>query len=264
MKAKLFFIFFLGLSFNSYAIQLNELKDLYDSTFSRDNSFCHYNKHNFELQIRSLDRYSDSNDRDYGEYPFLNQQGTSYKINFNAQDIGRYRFIYAKEKECTKTLSIPYNAEEINLLWAQDSRPYPDQLVIMRYNPSLRAVTLLDHTKVPILDYYRVNDTVIFSSYIPKTEMSTLDYDGLHYSYISSALPVWRIFDGNIVQVDTKITFNEFEWKKYFKNLDEFKKEYQWDEKEKTFQKNNFELIINSLARKRCLKIASHWRCQSF
>lgn len=264
MKVKFLSILLLCLSFSSSASQLDELKDLYDSTFSRDNSFCQYNKFNFELQIRSIDRYSESNDRDYGEYPFLTQQGISYKINFNTQDIGRYRFIYAKEKECTKTLSVPFDAEEINLLFAKDSRPYPDQLIILRYNPAQKTVTLLEHTQIPIIDYYRINDTVIFSSYTPKTDMNRIQFEGMPFSHISSALPVWRSFDGKVIKIETGITFQEFEWKHYFKDLDEFKAEFAWSEKDKLFHKNQYELIINSQLRKRCIKIADNWRCRSF
>lgn len=261
MKAKILFLFLFFSPLLSSASSLTELRDLYETTYSRDNSFCHYAGQPFELQIRSIDRYSQPDDRDYGEYPFIIQKGISYKVDFS-QNIGRYRFIYSREKECSKTLTIPLNKDEITLFFAQDARPRPDNLVLVHYNPTTRTARII-HTNEPIRQYYQVRYKLFFSSYQADTQMSTIDFAGAKYNYIRSALPIWKKYENNQITVVLNETYNQFEWNNYFTDIEEFKKSFEWDEEKKIFKKNNFEIIFNYQLKKRCLHISQEWRCRS-
>ncbi|MFA7613350.1 MAG: hypothetical protein WCY48_03870 [Candidatus Caldatribacteriota bacterium] len=261
MKANVFFLLFL-ISLHANASSLSELRDLYDTTFSRDNSYCSYNQSRFELQIRSIDRYSQPNDRDYGEFPFIVSKGIRYKItNFN-KNIGRFRFIYSKEQECSKTLAIPLNKEEITLFYALDSRPHPDTLILVHFNPQ-KAKARIINTELPIKEYYEVGDKLYFSSYIPKANMSTIDFDGHQYTLLQSVLPQWKIYHQNKITNDLTQTFNQFEWKNYFQDLNEFKKHFEWNKKTQSFNKEHFEIIFNYQLKKRCLKVLHEWRCRA-
>ena len=239
----------------------SQLRDIFDTTFSRDNSFCRFNHHNFELQIRSIDMYSQPNDRDYGEYPFIIQQGVRYKLDFN-QDIGRYRLIYAKEKECTKSLALPLNKEEITLFFAQDNRPFPDLLVLMNYNPQTLK-SRITYTQEPIGKYYRLKDKLLFSSYFPRTTMSSIEFNGAHYTLLTSALPLWKSYSQERITIDAQTTFSQFEWKDFFKDLQEFKSSFAWNEVNQAFMKESFELIFNYQLKKRCLRVLHEWRCKA-
>ncbi|MFA5582843.1 MAG: hypothetical protein WDA09_01410 [Bacteriovoracaceae bacterium] len=262
MKAKiLLFLIILFIPFICFASSTDEFRDLFDSTYSRDNSFCQYNNARFELQIRSLDRYSQPNDRDYGEYPFIVQKGIRYKMNFKG-DIGRYRMIYAKEEECSKSLAIPLNKEEITLFYAQDHRPFPDLLVLVRYNTQKNSARVI-HTNLPIQDYYQIKDKLLFSSYVSKTNISTTDFDGATYTHMKSSLPLWKMYYQGKINNDPQSTFNQFEWNHYFKNLDEFKDHFEWDKSRMVFKKDSFELIFNYDLKKRCLRVKDEWRCKA-
>src|SRR5690606_25376228 len=255
------FLFILFLPSISFSSSLDELRDLYDSTYSRDNSFCQYNNSRFELQIRSLDRYSQPNDRDYGEYPFIVQKGISYKMNFKG-DIGRYRMIYAKEEECSKTLAIPLNKEEITLFYAQDHRPYPDLLVLVHYNTRNNTARII-HTNFPIKNYYQIKDKLLFSSYISKTSITTTDFDGSTYTHMESALPLWKVYYQGEINNDLQSTFQQFEWSHFFRNIEEFKNHFAWDNKRMVFKKDHFEIIFNYELKRRCLRVQDEWRCKA-
>lgn len=261
MKANLFF-FFLLLPLTTLASSLSELRDLYDTTFSRDNSYCKFDGVSFELQIRSTDRYAQPDDRDYGEYPFLIQNNTHYKIDLN-QNIGRYRFIYAKEDHCTKTLSLPLNKNEITLFLAHDSRPYPDKLVLIHYNPKLKKAHIV-HTNEPIKEYFQVGNKLYFSSYYSETSMSIIDFDGTQYNYLRNNLPIWKVYENNQFTTTNSVTFEQFEWKNYFRDFNEFNDHFQWDRESKTFKKDSFEIIFNTQLKKRCLRVSQEWRCRSY
>lgn len=259
MKAKFSIFFFLLISVNAYSSALNVFRDLYETTYSRDNSFCHFNNYHFELQIRSLDMYSQPNDRDYGEYPFILQNKIKYKVDFN-QDIGRYRLIYAKERECSKSLSMPLNKDEITLFFAHDNRPYADLLVLIHYNPQARTARII-HTQEPIINYYQLKDKVFFSSYYAKTTMSTTDFNGASYTLLQSMLPQWKSYADNRISVEPEMTFKQFEWKPFFKDLAEFKSNFAWNEASQVFNKDSYQLIFNYQLKKRCLRVLQEWRC---
>lgn len=259
MKANVLLLFFLSLHVN--ASSLSELRDLYDTTFSRDNSYCTFNKSKFELQIRSIDQYAQPNDRDYGEFPFIISKGIRYKITNLNRNIGRFRFIYSKEQECSKTLAIPLNQDEITLFYALDSRPHPDSLILLHFNPKKTQARIIN-TELPIKEYFEVGDKLYFSSYISKTTMSTVDFNGHQYTQLQSVLPQWKFYYKNNISNNPTQTFNQFEWKDYFKDLNEFKEHFHWNEKDQSFHKEIFEIIFNYQLKKRCLKVLQEWRCR--
>lgn len=260
MKASTFFLLFLPL--HLFASSLSELRDLYDNTFSRDNSYCTYNNTKFELQIRSIDRYTQPNDRDYGEFLFIGSKGIKYNLTDFNENIGRFRFIYSKERSCSKTLAIPINEEVITLFYAQDSRPYPDTLILVDFNTK-KLSAKVTYTKLPIKDYYQVGDKLYFSSYLPKTNMSTIDFNGTQYTLLQSVLPVWKIYYQKQITNDVTQTYNQFEWNVFFKNIEEFKKSFQWNQQLQRFEKDTFEVMFNYQIRKRCLRVQDEWRCRS-
>lgn len=262
MKASFFLIILWLPSLLFASSSSGELRDLYETSFSRNNSFCHFGEYRFQLQIRSIDKYTQINDADYGEYPFILQNNSRSKITIN-NDIGRFRFIYSGENNCSKTLSIPFTKDELTLFYAQDNRPYPDLLVVVYYNPRTQTTRVIN-SGLPILKYIRLPHLFKFASLIPKTEVSELVFENNKYTHFQVNFPIWKQFDGKSFTTDISETFAKFEWRMFFSSFQEFKEEFQWNQESQSLEITHYEMITNNALHKKCLRIKKQWRCLSF
>jgi hypothetical protein len=265
------FLFFLILP----VLAGTESQIAFEKSYPRDNTFCYFNKKRVEILIRGSSKFVESKDKRYGELIFYRPEN---KLPFLLSNIGihsdTFRFFLGKSPYCSKSHGYMIDSSTLAVLLLKENKPFKDKL----------AIQLFDINTIAPKEFIETDFTVDQAS---KSETGfairtfTENYDRhagkvmietKNYIYQEKEFPYWKEFNEKTFINSIEMTYKKFPFKKFFKDLDDFKVVTGWSETEKKFNRDIFYLAVNYQLRKRCFlflekrqKVSGNesWRCQT-
>lgn len=225
-----------------------------EKTYRRDHAECTYLGEKIELDIRSKELYSPSEDDDYGEIIQLKHRNKIVTIKLN-DHIGRYRFMPVFNDLCAKVMALPSNKNELIFFFWKDQRPMTNKVMALYFNVKSQDYEMLSTNIAAKLGSIRNNKAYFkLGKDNFENQYGTLTIKGDKYNFVEKAFEPWVSFDGKSYKLDPKMTYERFEYKDLLEVwlLDDIKDPYNI----------NFKFALNPLKKKRCLSVNnSDWVC---
>lgn len=261
-----------ALTLPAWAIDF-QTRTLMDKTYVHDNTYCRYHGKNFEIEVRSFDKYTEQGDSEYGEHIFLLQQGKQQLLPINQDGMGSYRLLKGTNQYCTKSLALSPNAQTLSIFFLKDNRPFGDQLYVLSYNVHTAETTLLP-TTYAIGRAEIVAGKLKFQSLEKRLDshIGRIVIDNSEFIYQEKLHHTWKTFDGNSFEVDNTLTYEKSEIKNHFAHQNDFERNFGWDAKNKNYVLKKYYYAINHHSKKECIAVPykkkrnlTHhkWRCRS-
>ncbi len=253
-----------------------ESQNLFEKTFGRDNSYCDFGKNRLELLIRGASKYTDLNEKGYGEYAFYrtgdDEDQRIESLAISTQQF-QFRFFPGKKSACSKSLAFPLQNDLYAILFQRENRPFKGLLVIQLVHGKTLAVGNV------LVTNYATNKVEPFPggfSFVVLTPKEELDMgkakiqDG-EFIYQDRVMPYWMAYTKNGFTHLPGKTFERLPWKQYFQNEADFLKTTGWDAKEGKYLNKVIYIAVNYAIKKECLLIqaekskltgSENWRCR--
>lgn len=246
MKTKMLIIaFMLFISFFAKA----------EKTYRSDHSDCNFKGEKIDLDIRSHQRYSTSEDDEYGDTVLIGHAGKSIKLNLNDNGTGRFRLLKAENEICSKVLALSVKSDEVAFFIMKDNRPFADTVMVLYYNVKTHEADFMPskiQAKVALYSngkaYFKLASEDVSKKYGDATIKQ------IKYTTIEQTLEPWISFDGKNFKLDRQMTYDQFEPKGLLKpsmlvGLNEFKE-------------IKYRIAINPLTKSNCLSFnQGRWIC---
>ena len=257
------FIFVLILNLQNLWAQ--DSTSLYESSYSRNNSYCKWKDHKIEIKLKGPEKYIEYHDREYGQFVFL-LRTDSKTPPIHVKDFfpSRYRFLSGNGGHCSKSLSIVRN-NKLFFFLLKDNRPLRDELVFLIFNPEMNQVSA-QMTKERVVDASVVNNQLRFASSQATGNESTgtVKIGQKEFTYKEEALSLWKLFDGADTRIDERMTYEKStNLKKNFR-YDDFLKKFKWDKSARTFRITTYYAATSFKTKEMCISVGSRqdWSCQ--
>jgi hypothetical protein len=265
------YIFFLLISLAS--AEAPSLRTLKETTFTRDNTYCKIGTKKFEIQIRSEASQTEKKIKNYGEYIFYYLTELPQLLPLNADKLNNYRLFKGTNTLCSKSYGHAIGEDKIAVLFLKENSPFMDKL-------SFQLINTKTLEPENIIETEYVSDKTDFSpgGFVFRTYenrnglvMGNIKIDEIAYTFHNRDFPYWIKYSTNGFEISPTTSFENFEWKKHFKNEKDFFDATGWDDKEKKFKKQVLNLAVNHELKKECILLSSEkinltgseegWRC---
>jgi hypothetical protein len=230
----------------------------YEGYFSRDNSVCRVGKGEVEIKVMGQERYTQSDDAQYGDKIFAIYRGHKSFLKLNNNGIGRYRFIHGANEICSKALSISTKPDEVAIVLGRDNRPFGDTLSILYFNLLTGGHEIVDTSHLVDVAFISQNRLFFRLKSDPLNSVSGVaTIEGEKYQYTQEDFEAWVVFDGIHFNIDKKMTFENYHGDQFFLSEKDFFRE----------KGNSGQLAIatNHAIKKKCMRFSkfSSWKCIS-
>lgn len=227
--------------------------NVFSQTYSHDNTFCRLGENSIELEIRSSEQYTHPDESEYGEFLIIKQDQKLQKVV--PHKIGRYRLLKGVDANCSKSLSLRLNEEQLAIFLLKNNKPFKDLLVILNYNFKTKEFSTLE-------TQYRVNEArindgkLIFESASEDCEkrIGQVTIDNQKYNFIEKEFEPWYSFDGNQFKLDESTSYMEFEWRYLYPDTRTF---YQHMKRQKKFM-----IATNFASNRACIALDDSFLCK--
>lgn len=251
----------------------SSVKDTFDKTYPRDNSFCQIGSSRIEIMIRGFQSHTEPRDRMWGERVFArNAQGKLTRLPVTDES-GLYRFFQGNPSSCTKVVGSMVG-ERFAILFQKHNSPHKNKVVIQYVDPS--TLKSLETVVTPYLSDKAVVSPkgILLRTHSPfrqEMEMGKVMIGGKKYLYQDHLLPLWVKFNKDGFSSEPDVTFENFTYKSFFKNSDDFKTQTGWLENERTFSRTKLYVAINHASKSKCILLLDtkkkltgeeNWICQ--
>lgn len=190
-------------------------------TYVKDSDQCHIQDHTFNVNIRSENFITSSEDDAYGEFIEL-RKGDKYLAVKTPDSIRyRYKLFEGASTFCNKTLSMRISATTYALFLLKDNRPFPNTLMIMYLNTDTKKAEIVG-TKINSDSGFPKNGKMYFRQASEKNFKkfgSTLIHNK-KYNFEERMLEPWLSFDGKDFVLDHEMTYQMMEEKRLLKRSD--------------------------------------------
>lgn len=248
-------------------------KDTFEKTYSRDNTFCQIGQKKIEIMVKGNLSHIETEDLRWGEHVFFRiGDGPATKVPVTSES-GLYRLLHGSPSSCTKVVGTMLDGK-FAVLFQKDNRPHKNQVVIQYFDPKdFRPMETL-HTPYLADKAMVKNNGFILRTHSPNRqdiEMGKVTIKEKKYLYQDHRFPVWVTLDKTGFSSDVSATFEDFTYKSFFKNIDEFKSQTGWLEGEKSFAHTKLYVAINHELKSKCILIVKekkpltgeeNWICQ--
>lgn len=266
---------FLFLSLSAFAS--SDALNVFEKTYPRDNTFCSYKGKRVEFLVRSGSKFTEPRERGYGESIFFRKSQSRMDPKLLALSSGHsdtYRLFLGTSPVCSKSHGYQIDKDTIAILLLKENKPYRDKLVIQLLDSlTLLPKTFID-TNYPV-DKARPSADGFSVRTFPETynlEMGKVKIENQDFIYQEKEFPIWMKYSAAGFEVNPSTTYDQFEFKKYFKDESDFNESVGWLPAEKKFSKAIMYHAVNHKMKKSCLlfiagkqKLAGTelWRCQT-
>lgn len=264
----------LWLLFSSLCFADVETLNLFEKTYPRDNTFCYVGKKRFEISLRGNNRYTDPNEKGYGEIAFSRFDKSTLQLPLTKSHADSYKFFKGDKSLCSKTLGFKIDEDQLAVLFKKENSPYLEKLTIQFFN-----LKTLEPGQVLSTDFladtvHSTKDGFVFRTTAERTELDigSITIKDEPYIFQDQDFPVWMKYTSKGFEIMPDLNFDHFPYKNYFKDKEDFLKTTGWNLNLKRFETPHLYVAINHKAKKRCLlfrtmkqKVESTepWRCQS-
>jgi hypothetical protein len=268
------FIFFLFLSL--WAGASPDSKLTFDKSYPRDNTFCHFKNKRVELLIRGSQKFTEPNERGYGEFIFLRNLPVRIPMlmKLNTSRADTFKLFLGTSPQCSKSHGYMIGNDLIAVLLQKENRPFKDKLVIQLFDANSMTPKESIETNFPTDRATFMPDgfafRVLAENHNP--EMGRVMIAGEKFIYQEKTFPEWISYSLKGFEIKDNLTFDKFPWRNAFKDQRDFNEVTGWNEKDKKFTKKIVYLAVNHKLKKECLlfiaakqKIhgSEAWRCQA-
>lgn len=249
-----------------------DLRSLKEKTFTRDNSYCRIGDKRVEIQIRSNVEFTESRERNYGEYLFYYVDEQPGILPLNKERMHTYRLYEGGNSLCTKSLAYPIGKNKLAVLFLKENRPFKDKLAIQLFHlKNQQPADVVDTEFITDLSE-KADDGFYFRTHAERNgiEMGKVKMNDLEYTYQDRNFMTWMKYNGLSFEAQPKLSFEKFEFKKYFKDEADFLKTTGWNAKEKKFANTILYVAVHLKSKKECILVADkkikitgseNWRC---
>lgn len=245
---------------------------LVEKTFSRDNTFCKLNKKIIEINIRGEGRYTEMKENGFGQYVFQIEGKKYTLLPFNKDRLGRYRFYRGDEGPCTKSLSYLINTQTLAVLFLRENLPFKEKLVIQLFDLSTAKPKEAIETNILTDRIEAFRGGFAFRTLKEKTDVmiGRVNIQGEDFIFQDADLSPWMSYSSIGLETLGSKTFDDSQWKKFFKSEAEFFEVTGWNPSEKKFSNTIVYSAVNHATKKECvffsptpLKVSGQetWRC---
>lgn len=232
-----------------------DVKDAFEKTYPRDNSFCQVGGKKIEILIRGFQSHTEPRERMWGEKVFLKTtEGKLIALPVTSED-GLYRFFPGNPSSCTKVVGTSVGGR-FAVLFQKLNRPHKNRLVIQYLDPVTQ--TPVETVYSPYLsDKAQVTRNGFSLRTFPQArqeiEMGKIMIHGKKYLYQDHVFPTWVQMDSSGFSPEPEATFQNFTYKNFFKNVDDFKNQTGWNDTDKSFMRTKLYVAINHASKSKCI-----------
>ena len=248
-----------------------ETNVLMDKTYVHDNSYCRMKSDVVEFEVRSFDKYTQPDDSEYGEHIFALHNEKRFLLPLNADNLSRFKIFKGDNSFCSKAFSLQTGPDTLAVFFLKDNRPLGNLLTVLFFNYKTNTSSILKTDFVTNRGIIR-DGKFKFPSLLPHREvqMGKVKIDNLTYIFRDAEIINWVNFDGTQFQNDHDLTYEKFDWNKYF-TKSEFEVASAWDSKTNQYNQKRYLIAINHLMKRRCIAftgkpaseiLAHEWKCR--
>lgn len=226
-----------------------------EKTYRHDHDVCKFNGEIIDVDVRSFDQYSVSEDDEYGQVVLIRHKEKNRQIDLRDMGMGRYRMLKLYNDLCPKLLAIPSGPHEVAFFFMKDNRPFADLLMVLFYNTKTHESELVA-TNMPVKGALSKDKKLFFkTSKNMELKSGTTLINGKKFNFIEKPLEPWVSFDGKNFRLDLELSFEQFEYKHLLtKSILGTLKDY----KQATYR-----IAANPLLKKQCLSLnQGDWICR--
>ena len=266
------YLLFLILSFAHADPQ--DLRNLFEKTYTRDNTFCELGKNRSQIQIRSIESKTELDQQKYGEYIFYSTELSPKLMPLNQDNLGSYRLFHGPGTICSKSLAFRLTKDLVAILFLRENSPHHDQLSIQLFNTkSFNPEKAID-TDYQVGEVISTKDGFAFGTHFDRLglEAGKMKMGEIDYLYQDRDFHYWIQFSQAGSRLSPSLSFEHFEFKSLFKNEKDFLLAGGWDEKGNRFTKSILFVAVNHELKKECILLTetkikpngseAGWRCR--
>jgi hypothetical protein len=245
----------------------------FEKTFPRDNTFCYHKGKRVEILIRGYNKFTEPNERGFGEYFFFREKDKAKLMDINDLRSDSYKLFAGENTLCTKSLAYVIDQNTIAVLLLKENRPFKEKL----------AIQFLDANTMAPKQYLETEFVTDKASKRPdgfaiRTWAESLDKDmgkvkiaDQDYIYQEREFPKWVGYSIKGFETLPQNTFENFPWKRFFTDEADFLTTTGWNATDKKFTKDLLYVAVNHKMQKRCVYVTNTkhkitgveaWRCQ--
>lgn len=252
-----------------------EVKDLFEKTFPRDNTFCQNSKQRIEIIIRGETKYNDPIEKGFGEFFFVKDLSEKlFLLELNKGRSDSYKLFLGKGSECSKSFGYKIGDDTLAVLLLKENKPFKEKLVIQFFDyKSLIPKEFLE-TNYLTDKVKKTSNGFAFNTFSERyeSEIGKVTINDVPYTYQDRDFPQWMGYSPKGFETLPDMTFAKLPWKKSFSDEADFLSFSAWDSKEKNFKNKFLYIAVNHSLKKGCILFLSErkkptgsdpWRCQT-
>lgn len=249
-------------------------KNAFEKSYPRDNTFCSYEGKRVEFQIRGESKYTDTREKGYGEFIFYRVDKKDPKLMaLNDFRSDSFKLFLGKSKICSKSLAYGINSKTFAVLFLRENRPFRDKLVIQLFDIGAMEPANFIETPFSVDKVKKIAGGFSFRAFKDnhKLDAGKITINGTEYIYHEKDFSEWVTYQNNKFETNGELSFKNFPWKQYFKDINDFYSVTGWLPGEKKFTNEIIYLAINHKLERGCFLVSPSkeklnggepWRCQ--
>jgi hypothetical protein len=263
------FALFISLAF----AEAPEIRSLMETTYTHDNTYCKFGKQRVQIQIRGVASHTEPNEKNYGELMVIYPEDTPKVLPINQDKLHTYRLFSGKSALCSKSVGYPIGKDKVAILFLKENRPFMDKLVIQLIDAKTMAAEAVvesdygsDLTEIaPEGFYFRTQDERTLGA------MGKMKIQDVPYTHQERNFSYWVKYSAKGFEISGPVSFQNFQWKSYFKDENDFYQASGWDKTEMKFKNTFVNVAVNHGLKKECILMTAEkikpdgsepgWRC---
>ncbi len=226
-------------------------------TYSHDNTYCRLKDESIEIEVRSHDQYTIPEESEYGEFIHVKQNNKLQKIQMSPNNIGRYRLLKGESANCSKSLSLPLNNEQLAIFFLKDNKPFRDKLVVLTYNFQTQNHAVLETSYMT--EKAKIQEGKLFfesASEDREKRIGQVIISDKKHNFMEKTYEPWMKFEGEKFELDQHVSFMEFEWRHLYPDANSFFRHMKRQKK--------FIIATNFEAKSTCISFGESFLCKRF
>lgn len=249
--------------------------NVFEQSYPRDNAFCSYKGKRIEILIRGMGKFTEQNERGYGEYLFYRFPPQDPRLmETNKLRSDSLKFFMGVSPLCSKSHGYKIDENTIAILFKKENRPFKDKLVIQLFDASKMEPKETIETNYLTEKAKKIEGGFAFSSFTEmlNPEIGKILINNDSYIFQEKEFPVWIAYTSRGFESLPDLTYERSPWKKSFKDKKDFLDASGWNETEKKFTKQIVYRATNHQLKMKCLLILEakqkptgneSWKCQA-